>query len=98
MCQWVGTEQARVLVYMRVCQTSVLQESACVQAHAHTHGEFCECLKMRLFEDAQRKGCCTRVGMHVTRGVNMCVKEWECKPVCSNVADVQIVSTSKYLP
>lgn len=66
-----------------------------MQAHAHMHGE---CLKMMLFEDAQRKGCCTRVGMHVTQGVNTCVKEWECKPVCSNVADMQIVSTSNYLP
>lgn len=26
VCQWMGTEQARVLMCMRVCQTSVLQE------------------------------------------------------------------------
>ncbi|KAF5913895.1 hypothetical protein HPG69_005114, partial [Diceros bicornis minor] len=61
VCQWMVTEQARVLVCMQVCQKSVLQESALVQAHAHTRGRrvHCECLEtteMRLVEGAQRKG------------------------------------------
>ncbi|KAF5919429.1 hypothetical protein HPG69_014821, partial [Diceros bicornis minor] len=66
VCQCMVTEQARALVCMRVCQTSVLQESALVQAHAHTRGGHvcCECLEteraeMRLFGGAQRKGCYT---------------------------------------
>lgn len=46
---------------MLVCQTSVLQESARVQAHEHTYGGHacCEYLEIRLFEDVQRKGCYT---------------------------------------
>nr|XP_008542470.1 PREDICTED: uncharacterized protein LOC103567563 isoform X1 [Equus przewalskii] len=63
-CPWMVTEQAKVLVHMRVCHTSVLQGSALVQAHEHTRAGrvCCECLEMaemRLFEGAQRKGCCT---------------------------------------
>ncbi|XP_059017885.1 uncharacterized protein LOC131824294 [Mustela lutreola] len=61
LCQWMGTEQERVLVCMRGCQRSVLQESADVQAHMHMRGGrlSLELAPLSLFEGAQRKGCCT---------------------------------------
>lgn len=57
----MGTEQERVLVCMRGCQRSVLQESADVQAHMHMRGGrlSLELAPLSLFEGAQRKGCCT---------------------------------------
>lgn len=32
------------------------------------------------------------------RGLNTCVKEWVCKPLCTSVEDVLIGSASMHLP
>lgn len=74
VCQWMGTEQERVLVCMRACPRSGLQESADVQApHTCVMGACAlsawgwpsrNCLRVRRERSVARE-C---VGMHVTQG------------------------------
>lgn len=95
----MGTEQARVLVCMRLYQTSVLQKVyVCAPMRTRVVGVCAVCLqmaKMRLVEGALRKGYCKSVWGHTCHSgwVDKCVK-WVCKPTCTSVVDECIMPKS----